>query len=453
MDQRRLTPIAAPCALAALGIGACAALWTTWLARPGEEWARVFLRGYAPAWVCYLLAAIVVTRARSLPRWALIWIVMLALGMRMIALAHTPELSTDVHRYLWDGRVSNAGVNPFAYAPDAPELRALRNGDWQQINFKEVPTLYPPFGQMLFAALARARDSDTEAFRWAFALFDLGSVLLLIALLRRTGRPAEGAIWYAWCPLPVTEVTGGAHLDSFALFMLLVALMVMARTDTKGSAVTGLALAGAVMAKGYAILTAPFFIRRGGWRLAMPCVIGCAVLLAPYAPVGNKLFAGLKYYLDGWETNSSAFLLLDWSLMRVTENHFSITRAISVGTVTMVIALLAWRLKPGLEPLLRASFLALGAQLLFGAPTLPWYSIWAVPALCWWRIPGLALFTLTASMQYYARWLYPSNDAAYHRLLWAGYLPVYALLIAQLSWWAASRRRSTSSHSSMNSMV
>lgn len=431
--------MARACLLVLLGLGAAGAIWHTESAASGA-WASVFLWGYAGAWVCYVIAGVLVSRAR-LPRWALVWIVVAAVGLRVVALERTPRVSTDVYRYLWDGRVTNAGINPFRYAPNAPEVKHLRDENWRWINFKHISTIYPPVAEMLFAGLARARDSEVEAFRWTFALFDVGNVLLLIALLRRTGRPPERVIWYAWCPLAVTEVTAGAHVDAVGLFLLLLAFLLVSRTECKPGVASGIALAAAVMAKGYALLAAPFFLRRGHWRVAGAFVIACALLLLPYLGAGMQLFAGLRAYVGAWETNASIFLVVDRLLERATDDHFGWARALTVGVVLLIVAALARRQKPGLEPLLGASFAAIGAQLFIGAPTLPWYVIWLVPALCWWAIPGLVLFTLTVSAQYYARWLYPGDEAARYALLWAGYVPVYGLLVGQGAWRWVRRRR------------
>src|SRR5947207_3574662 len=55
-------------------------------------------------------------------------LVTLAVTMRVPAWVARPAHSDDVYRYLWDGRVVRAGVNPYRYAPAAPELAALRDG-------------------------------------------------------------------------------------------------------------------------------------------------------------------------------------------------------------------------------------------------------------------------------------------------------------------------------------
>ncbi len=448
---------AVPYCIAALGLVIGAALWTTGPAVSQETWAPAFLRGYAVAWVFYVLASIMTARSRNLPRWVLVWIVIVAIGLRLVAFARTPPLSTDAFRYLWDGRVANAGINPFSYPPSAGELRGLRDENWQQISFMHIPTIYPPAAQLLSRALTRIEGRDITSFRVTFSLCDIGCVLLLIALLRHTGCPPERAIWYAWCPLPITEATGGAHLDPFALLLFLAALLVVFRRTPRSAVASGIALACSVMAKGYAVLALPQMVRRGGWRLAAAFAVTNVLLIAPYVCAGGKLLDGLKAYTVRWETNASLFIIINKILTPVTEDHFLLTRKLTVAVVLLIVGVLTWRLRRGPESLLRAVFFAFGAQLMFGAPTLPWYTIWVIPALCWWTIPGLVLFTLTVSLQYYARWLYPGDRAAHFALLWAGYLPVYALLIGQVIWWVVRLRRASSRRAApeqqMNRMI
>ena len=423
-------PRTAPVAVVGLGFAAFGALWWTAGLNRANDWVPAFLLGYTLTWFSYVVASIVVTRTR-VPRWMILWIIIGAIGLRVAALHRTPPLSTDVWRYLWDGRVANAGINPFQYPPNAREVSHLRDANWQPINFKHISTIYPPTAEMLFSALARIRDQDAEAFRWAFMFFDVGNVLLLIVLLRRTSHPPERVIWYAWCPLPIVESTAGAHVDSVGIFLLLLAFLFTHRADGKPSIASGVFLAASVMAKGYSLLATPFFLRRGGWRTAVAFAVTSIALILPYLNAGRQLFGGLGAYLGAWETNSSIFLLIDRNLRSVTEAHSLIARIVTIAMIVVAIAVLAWRQKPGLESLMGSSFAVFGAQLFLGAPTLPWYAAWLIPALCWRVIPGVVLFTLTVSAQYYARWLFPGDAAMHDALLWIGYLPVYALLLGQ----------------------
>ena len=58
-----------------------------------------------------------------------VWLMLgFAVIFRATLLPAIPYQSEDVYRYLWDARVAASGVSPFRYAPNAPELAALREG-------------------------------------------------------------------------------------------------------------------------------------------------------------------------------------------------------------------------------------------------------------------------------------------------------------------------------------
>jgi len=200
--------------------------------------------------------------------------------------------------------------------------------------------------------------------------------------------------------------------------------------------------------KGYALLAAPFLVRRGGGRALLWLIAPCLLLVAPYLGAGNQLFSGLSTYIHSWKANSSVFLVINSALELVTPRHFDLTRAITLALVAVVVVWLVWRQAPGPEGLMKASFAAIAAQLLLGAPTLPWYVMWVAPALCWWAVPAGVLFTFTVSAQYYAGLLYPGDQAAHNVLLLVGYLPVYALLLGHLILWRMNPRRSEPSRTS-----
>lgn len=66
-----------------------------------------------------------------------------------------PSLSEDFYRYVWDGRVQIAGINPYRYPPEAKELAPLRDVHHAQINHQDVRTPYPPFAETIFHILAK----------------------------------------------------------------------------------------------------------------------------------------------------------------------------------------------------------------------------------------------------------------------------------------------------------
>jgi len=80
----------------------------------------------------YLLATWIVNRARSSNSTLLIAIAF-AITFRLSILFAPPYLSDDIYRYVWDGRVQAAGINPYRYIPAAPELAHLRDETIYQI--------------------------------------------------------------------------------------------------------------------------------------------------------------------------------------------------------------------------------------------------------------------------------------------------------------------------------
>jgi hypothetical protein len=91
------------------------------------------------------------------------FLIVLGLGalMRLGLLFETPRLSDDIYRYLWDGRVQAAGINPYRYIPADPHLAFLRDDAiYPHINRRDyAPTTYPPGAQMFFFAVTRVTET------------------------------------------------------------------------------------------------------------------------------------------------------------------------------------------------------------------------------------------------------------------------------------------------------
>ena len=139
-----------------------------------------------------------------------------------------PRLSTDIYRYIWDGRVQAAGINPYLYLPVDPRLAKLCDeAIYPNINRKEYAhTIYPPVAQLFFFALTRITQSVT-GFKACLVVIDLITVGLVAAALRAVGQPAERVIAYAWHPLPIVEFGASGHID--ALMICFIALALLAR--------------------------------------------------------------------------------------------------------------------------------------------------------------------------------------------------------------------------------
>src|SRR3954454_21970552 len=125
-------------------------LYRAGLGASGVGGIRFFMKIAFVQSAIYLLAAWIVIRARPSNSTVLI-VVAFAIVFRLSILFAPPYLSDDIYRYVWDGRVQAAGINPYRYIPAAPELAHLRDETiYPKINRKDwAHTIYPPVAQVV----------------------------------------------------------------------------------------------------------------------------------------------------------------------------------------------------------------------------------------------------------------------------------------------------------------
>ncbi len=82
---------------------------------------------------------------------ALVAILVVGVVMRLLLFPGWP-VSTDIYRYVWDGRVQGAGINPYLHLPADSALSGLRDDAvYPYINRADyAPTIYPPASQIVF---------------------------------------------------------------------------------------------------------------------------------------------------------------------------------------------------------------------------------------------------------------------------------------------------------------
>src|SRR5437763_5505960 len=218
-----------PVLLLFLGLGiALAWALAVGLARAGRNPILVYNGAFAVAFALYLAAGALVLRRVAGPgapdRRLLGLILGLALLPRLILLASSPALSDDLYRYIWDGKVAAAGIDPYRYAPDAPELAGLRGPLWEPVNQKAQRTPYPPAAELVFAATYRIAPDSVKAQQVVATVADLLAIGALLLLLGRLGLPRERVLLYAWSPTPALHFAHSAHNDALTIAPLLLAL-------------------------------------------------------------------------------------------------------------------------------------------------------------------------------------------------------------------------------------
>jgi len=424
---RKFQLVAALVSLVALG-----ALFVA-IAQLGDLAAHVpeFVALILCAGALYFIALFALEHSRD--RRAVLWLIVLGgVALRLVVFPFPPSLSTDVHRYRWDGHVQSAGWNPYAVAPTDPRLAPLRDPGWQVMPAPEIPTMYPPLAELVYRAAWRALPGPV-GFKLPFLLADL-CILAMLAwqICRAGGRNFQVAI-YAWNPLIIIEFSSSGHNDALAIAALLAALLIIRRAPV----VSTLTLTAGALAKAFPVVLLPLALVRAGWpgRLrGWLALSGCAALAAlvtwPYYTAWREFLEMMEYYQRIWRNyHSSVYPVLLWF-----SGRHEIAAGIGEG---IVLGLALWLAVRRAEPL-RAAFLLIGAVLLLAPNGYSWYFTWIVPLLCFFPSPAWLLLTVLQFLSYKV-WINYRALGQWHfdpLFQWLTYAPFYALLA-----WEIFRRR------------
>ncbi len=357
-----------------------------------------------------------------------LWIIVAgAVVFRLTLYSLTPSLSTDIQRYRWDGRVQNAGWNPYAVAPADPRLAYLRDPGWAIMPGPEIPSMYPPLSQLIFRLDARFLPG-VVAFKAPFVLADLLVLAILARWLRSEPDGNYRLAIYAWNPLVIVEFAASGHNDSLAIAAMIAALALIKKRPGSSA---GILTAGA-LAKLFPVTLLPLALRLAEWPRKMRgwlafggAAIVAAACLWPYRSALAQFPAIFVRYQAIWQNyNPSLYAILLWFSRRP-----EIAAGIGEG---VVFGLAVWAAARKLDPL-RAAFLIIAAILMLAPNTYSWYFTWIVPLLCFFPNPAWLLLTILQFLSYKVLIEYQINGIWHFDpyFQWLTYAPFYALLLGE----------------------
>jgi alpha-1,6-mannosyltransferase len=334
-----------------------------------------------------LLTVIASHLAERAPQERTLWLVFgVGIFLRVYVLLFDPFLSSDIYRYVWDGRVQAAGINPYLYFPAHEALAFLRDGTiFPHINRADFAvTIYPPVAQFFFFIVTRIGENVTTM-RLAMLGCESVTVALIMLLLRRMNRPVTRVIAYLWHPLPLWEIASSGHVDALMVALMLLGLWV---------ALTGHALRGAVLIA-FSVLVKPYVapVLAGIWRpwdLKVPLVVIATITLCylPYLSAGWGVLGFLnKGYLTE-EGISAGYELWPLSLWRLVFGEHQGDVVGYAVLAALVLLFKAFSVARSSDRTIASSLadinMLLLIVLLFLSPNYPWYFLVITPfvALC-----------------------------------------------------------------------
>ncbi len=367
-------------------------------------------------------------------RSTLFVLVALAVTIRAVVLFGSDTstlLSGDVYRYIFEGNMVMHGFNPYTTAPDSiKEPPMIDTTIFPHIRQPDQPTVFPPLSQYLFGVAWYIHNDSIHGFKLLSVLFELMTMLSIVVLIASRVKRRPHTSWsfliYLFSPLVIIEFVMSSHVDILAMPFFVFSLVYLRRNK---AARVGLMLGLAAMVKLFALFFAPvilfYFVGKDRWRFLLAMVATCLVLYLPFLlQCGTSVFGPLTACFTQWQFGGSFFPLLEM---------------VAGGVVARVIAgllfaaVILWAAIPGrkvLPDVFLRLFVVFGAFVILTPALFPWYLVWLVPFVVYYRnIPFLVL-SGTVLLSYYGL------SGFYHTGVWLEpwwiallqYVPFYALL-------------------------
>ena len=353
----------------------------------------------------YLAAAWLVLRKRDSRPLLIIALVFAAL-LRLSILFSPPYLSDDIYRYIWDGRVQAAGINPYRYIPADDALKNLRDEKiYPKINRRDYAhTIYPPVAEAIYFLTTRISESVT----WMKATmigFEAIAVWAIAQLLASFGLPRQRILIYAWHPLAVWEFAGNGHVDPLAFVFIALALLARRRN---WETTTGVALGLATLSKLFPIVLLPALYKRWGWKMPVALVVTIVAGYLPYIGVGPL---GVLGFIPGYAQERGIVSGEQFFILGLADRLFDVQLPNALflsfaGVVLLALALwCVFKRQDDDRDYLKRSLLLGTAFMVLLAPHFPWYFAWLILFLCFVPLVPVLYLTLS-SFLLYLTWVY-----------------------------------------------
>ena len=384
--------------------------------------------GLVAAGMIYLAVPLLIPSILRCPAINARAMLLLTLGvgllMRLSLLPSEPVLEDDYQRYLWDGAVTAAGLNPYEVKPKAAlDARTSDTGIGalardagvvlDRVNHPELRSIYPPVTQLGFAAAHWLHPFSLTAWRLICLGCELAGLAILLALLRDLNRPALWSAIYWWNPIAAKELMNSAHMESLLVPLILGAAWLALRQRFLTAVLVAMAGAGAKL---WPVLYLPLILRpllRQPGRLVagLTVIMVLAALLAwPILAAGLDRSSGFAAYAERWKTNSALFPILEDVMGAVLHPVLSDSmhsnlpglamRAIIVIGLGLTALKLAFTSRQDGPDRLKPFFIVTAAVFLLSPAQFPWYYLWVLPFLVFFPYRGLLLLSALLPLYY-----------------------------------------------------
>jgi len=404
-----------------------------------------------PAYLTYFVIVYFSLKLKTFTIRDLIILLVIGFIIRIILIPSNPILSDDIYRYLWDGKVFYHGFNPFSYAPDSLNLESLKDSAiYPYVNFPEIPTVYAPFAQIIFA-ISYILGYNILVWKIILFVFECVLVLFLYKLLNTFSMNPMRLAIYLLNPLVVIEIYGSGHLDIIGVCFLIIGIFYFYKNKIGLSLFTFIV---SILVKYNPLIMILPIIKKKFLQKILIIISSVIFVLFLFTQNGTIPTAGMITFVNRWEFNGflyKVFLFIYDALGGSAHKWFSFDYNgriedfylegkfyYKVLASLILLVILIDQLKKlkmtenykGINYLQPVFFI--GAAMFLLSPTLyPWYLIWIIPLLVFLPNWSWLLFTMLIQLSYFVLQDYTLHGIwkESNIILWMQYIPFYVLLI------------------------
>ena len=368
-----------------------------------------------------------------------------SLVARLLLLLMIPNLSDDIYRFIWDGNLLAAGVDPFLHVPSYYNETGTFPGDLNQalynlLNSKDYFTVYPPFMQYVFYVSASVAGTDVIQNVVIIRSLILFSEAGLIYLLYRRQPENRRLVLYALNPLIIIEFTGNLHFEAIMLFFLVASFLLLDRDKF----LAGISMGLSVTVKMVPLIFAPLLVFSLPLRRSILLLGGLSIVIIVLGlPLISQellfgMFESLSLYFRKFEFNASIYYVVrEIGFWRKGYNDIAYIGPFLGWVTVFIILILSWKYRrvSGIE-LLEKCGIILSAYLMLATTVHPWYVASLAGLFVFSRLNYGYVWTFAAIFSYMGY----TNSGYELPVFWifVEYILVYFVLF-----WEVSRQRIT----------
>lgn len=292
-------------------------------------------------------------------------ILIVAIVARLAAMPIKPTLSDDYLRYIWDGKVTMSGINPYKFPPNHSSLSKLHNEFYAKLPYKESNTIYPPVAQFAFATAYGLSSFFNTNFNTYFhikysfldnvflALYflkfiwlglDIAVLLLCRKILFLLKRDPNEILWYALNPLVIIEIFSQGHTD---LFWVLSLCLVIYYVALQKPILSGLAVGFGTASRIFPALIFPFVFKLFNKKFGLKILLGFAAFTLFFLPLfdfnilKNTLLVGVKF-TNFFEFNGGIYYAVKFILDELKLKPSNQIAGVILNIILVITLLIKW---------------------------------------------------------------------------------------------------------------